>query len=80
MVRTQIYVTGAQQQALRRLAAHTRRKQSELIREAIDQFLTEACSEDRLSLLRQGLSLWRDRDDLPEPAALRREVDRAGIR
>ncbi|MFA6110839.1 MAG: ribbon-helix-helix domain-containing protein [Candidatus Latescibacterota bacterium] len=76
MVRKQVYITEDQQKALRRLAVHTRRKQSELIRQAINQFLTEARDEDR-HRLRQGRSLWRDRDDLPGPAALRREVDLA---
>lgn len=76
MVRTQIYLTEDQQKALRKLAARDRKKQSELIRQAIDQFLANFTQEDRLSLLRQGRGLWKDRQDLPDFAALRREADR----
>ena len=76
MVRTQIYLTEAQQKALRQLAARDHKKQSELIRQAIDQFLADSIQEDRLSLLRQGRGLWKDRQDLPDFAALRREANR----
>ena len=76
MVRTQIYLTETQQKALRRLAVRERKKQSELIRQAIDQFLVDSTQEDRLSLLRQGRGLWKDRQDLPDFAALRREANR----
>ena len=76
MVRTQIYLTEGQQKALRRLAVHTRKKQSELIRQAIDRYLLDTTQEDRLSLLRQGRGIWKDREDLPDFAALRREANR----
>lgn len=80
MVRTQIYLTEAQQKALRQLAVRERKKQSELIRQAIDQFLADSTQEDRLSLLRQGRGLWKDRQDLPDFAALRREANREQYR
>lgn len=76
MVRTQIYLTEAQQQTLRRLAVRTAQKQSTLIRRAIDQYLSEEAQEDRLSLLRQGRGLWKERQDLPDVATLRQEVVR----
>ena len=76
MVRTQIYLTEAQQKALRRLALREHKKQSELIRQAIDRFLADSTQEDPLSLLRQGRGLWKDRQDLPDFAALRREANR----
>jgi len=76
MVRTQIYLTEAQQQALRGLARRAHKKQSELIRHAIDRFLAAAPQEDRLSRLRQGRGLWQTRDDLPDFAALRKELNR----
>ena len=76
MVRTQIYLTEAQQKALRQLAVRERKKQSELIRQAIDQFLAQSTVQDRLSLLRQGRGLWKDRQDLPDFAAVRREANR----
>jgi predicted transcriptional regulator len=76
VVRTQIYLTETQHQTLRRLALRTCQKQSTLIRRAIDQYLSEEAQEDRLSLLRQGRGLWKERQDLPDVASLRQEVDR----
>jgi predicted DNA-binding protein len=76
MVRTQIYLTPEEQQALRALARRTGTSQSELIRQAIDSLLAEEQALDRTALLRQARGLWRDRDDLPDFAALRRELDR----
>jgi Arc/MetJ-type ribon-helix-helix transcriptional regulator len=76
MVRTQIYLTEAQQKGLRRLAVRERKKQSELVRQAIDEFLADSTQEDHLTLLRQGRGLWRDRQDLPDFAALRHEASR----
>ncbi len=77
MVRTQIYLTEAQQKALRRLALRARKKQSELIRQAIDQYLAQPTpQEDRLSRMRQACGMWEHRDDLPDFDALRREFDR----
>lgn len=76
MVRTQIYLTEAQRRRLRSLASQTGHKQSELIREAIDQYIASATSADYLTLVRKGVGLWRQRQDLPDFEALRGEFDR----
>lgn len=76
MVRTQIYLTDAEQKGLRALSRRTGMTQSELIRQAIDSFLSGEQEPDRTALLRQARGLWRDRDDLPDFGALRREFDR----
>lgn len=76
MVRTQIYLTETEQQALRVLSRRTGRSQSELIRQAIDSMLAQAQPTDRRSLLQQARGLWQGRSDLPDFAALRREWDR----
>ena len=76
MVRTQIYLTEAQRQQLRSLSSQTGRKQSELIREAIDSYVTSAKSADYLTLVRKGVGLWEGRVDLPNFEALRQEFDR----
>jgi hypothetical protein len=78
MVRTQIYLTAEEQQALRALSRRTGTSQSELIRQAIDSLLAGEEALDRAALLRQARGLWRDRDDLPDFAELRREMDRTG--
>jgi predicted transcriptional regulator len=78
MVRTQIYLTEEEQAALRSLSRKTGRTQSELIRQAIDSFLAEENEFDRSVLLSQARGLWKDRSDLPDFQALRREWDRTG--
>jgi len=76
MVRTQIYLTEQEQEGLRGLARSTGKTQSELIRIAIDRFLTVATPEDRAARLRRGRGLWQTRDDLPDFSELRRSWDR----
>jgi hypothetical protein len=71
-----LYLTEEEQRGLRALSRRPGRSQSELIREAIDSFLSQQESGDRSSLLRQARGLWSERTDLPDFAALRRELDR----
>ena len=76
MVRTQIYLTETQQQSLRTLAGRTGRKQSELIREAIDRYVAEVSPVDYRTMVNQATGMWRDRRDLPDFESLRGEADR----
>ena len=80
MVRTQIYLTEQERQRLADLARTSGRKQSELIQVAIDQMLAAHEGGRREAALKGLAGVWRDRDDLPDFPALRREFDRAGRR
>jgi predicted DNA-binding protein len=77
MQRTQIYLSEKEREALSAIAGETGRTKSDLIREAVDGLIAEYRGGNRLELLRRGRGLWRGRRDLPDFAALRRELDRS---
>ena len=64
MQRTQIYLTQGEARGVSRVAASTGRKRSEVIREAIDQYLQRFGPQDRLGRLRVACGIWKDRKDL----------------
>lgn len=72
MVRTQIYLTTAERDSLANLSKQTSKKQSELIREAIDQFLGGAVRANREAAMAAAAGMWKDRKDLPDFRALRK--------
>lgn len=76
MVRTQIYLTDRQRTKLAMLSKSSGRKQSELIREAIDSLIDLAGQDRRETVLREAAGIWKDRTDLPDFKALRTEWDR----
>ncbi len=77
MIRTQIYLTEQERTGLVALAKVSGKKQSELIREAVDRFL-EQFEETRLqAALENAAGMWKDRDDLPDFNAARRSLDRS---
>ncbi|MFZ0887879.1 MAG: ribbon-helix-helix protein, CopG family [Candidatus Binataceae bacterium] len=76
MVRTQIYLTRREHERLRRLAERTGSSQSKIIRAAVDHWLEQKAGEGRARILEDLAGLWRERTDLPDFAALRREADR----
>lgn len=76
MVRTQIYLTERQRDELAAIAKTVGKKQSELIREAVDRFIDEAGHGRRESVLREAAGIWKARKDLPDFRKLRDEWDR----
>ena len=77
MVRTQVYLTERQRDELLGIAKTVGKRQSELIREAIDQLINQAGSSRRDSVLRETAGIWKDRTDLPDFRAIRAEWDRS---
>jgi hypothetical protein len=69
-------MTKSQRDGLKAIAKTAGKKQSELIREAIDRFLDEVSCGRREALLREAAGIWKDRKDLPDFRATRAEWDR----
>jgi hypothetical protein len=77
MVRTQIYLTEHQREELATIARSSGKKQSEIIREAIDQLIHQSGSGHRELVLRKIAGIWKDRTDLPDFKSIRAEWDRS---
>lgn len=76
MVRTQIYLTEKEHKGLKAVSKATGMKQSELIREAVDQFLDLAQGSRRQHILKEAAGIWGSRQDLPDYSLNRRTWDR----
>jgi hypothetical protein len=79
MIRTQIYLTEQERDALRALAAESGKKQSELIREAIDSLIGNLGTKQRKAVMRRVAGMWKDRKDLPDFRSIRSEWDRNSL-
>ena len=76
MIRTQIYLTEHQRNELATIAKSFGKKQSELIREAIDRLIEQTGKNHRELVLRKAAGIWKDRTDLPDFKSIRAEWDR----
>ena len=76
MVRTQIYLTEHQRDGLAAIARNGGKRQSELIREAVDRFIEQTSRHRREAILIEAAGIWRNRSDLPDYEAMRAEWDR----
>ena len=76
MVRTQIYLTERQRDELAALSKISGKKQSELIREAVDCLINQSSSHRRKAILSKAAGMWKNRTDLPNFEEIRSEWDR----
>lgn len=76
MIRTQIYLTDRQRTELAAMSKALGKKQSELIRQAVDRFIEEAGEGRRELVLREAAGIWKERPDLPDFKEVRMEWDR----
>ena len=66
MIRMQVYLTEYQRAGLEQIGRVTGKKQSELIREAIDMFLDSTGDSCCDAVLNEAAGIWKSRDDLSE--------------
>lgn len=66
MLRTRIYLTREQKQRLGQMAAATEKRQSILIRAALDRYLAERQPKDWKEALEAVRGIWADREDLDD--------------
>jgi hypothetical protein len=76
MVRTQIYLTEHQRDELAAISKAAGKKQSELIREAVDRLINQSSYSRREAVLREAAGIWKDRTDLLDFNSTRAEWDR----
>jgi predicted transcriptional regulator len=76
MVRTQLYLTEEEKAGLDAVARTTDRKQSAIIREAVDRFLDLTRGDRRSAILDEAAGMWKNRRDLPDFETARRSWDR----
>jgi len=76
MIRTQIYLTDRQRDELASISKILGKKQSELIREAVDRFIEQSRQRKREIVLQQAAGIWKNRIDLPDFEAARTDWDR----
>ena len=76
MVRTQVYLTEHQRNELAVMAKASGKKQSELIREAIDHLIGQLSNRQREAVLQATAGIWRNRTDLPDFKDTRTQWDR----
>lgn len=77
MTALHIHLSDTTRRALHQIAERTEKSESEIIDEALQQFIEHRSEPDRLTLLRQARGIWKDRDDLPDAGELRKEWNRA---
>jgi hypothetical protein len=76
MIRTQIYLTDKQRTQLAIIANNLGKKQSEIIREAIDRLIDQSGQNQKKTALQKAAGIWKERKDLPDFRAIRSEWDR----
>jgi len=76
MVRTQVYLTEDEKQALSMISSKLGKKQSELIREAIDSFISKLSIEKREYIIDKLSGMWSDRDESLNSQSLRSDWER----
>lgn len=76
MVEIAIKLSDQNHEDLDQIARMTGKSEDQLVREAVDQFISKFHNGDRVSSMRKAKGIWKDRKDLPALEDLRRESNR----
>ena len=76
MIRTQVYLTDKQRAELLTISKTLGKKQSELIREAVDYYIDYISNDRKKAVLQEAAGLWKNRDDLPNFDDMRKDLQR----
>lgn len=69
-------VTEEEKESLSGLSSTTGKKQSQLIREAVDQYIVKSVKTNKLDVIERAAGIWAERDDLPDFGEIRNSWDR----
>jgi hypothetical protein len=76
MLTAHITLTETESRIIQDITKSTGKTLDDVVHEAIEQFIVRSTSQDRSAVLQQARGMWKDRDDLPDFEAMRREWDR----
>jgi metal-responsive CopG/Arc/MetJ family transcriptional regulator len=76
MKRTQIYIPKEMQEELDSLSRQYGTSKSEIIREAVTEYLARHSDSEKKKKLKAGAGLWSEKTDVPDISKLRKEFDR----
>jgi metal-responsive CopG/Arc/MetJ family transcriptional regulator len=76
MVKTQIYLTEEEGASIVRISKSLGHGKSEIIRQALDEFIERRDSKKRLKALQAARGMWADHESLPDLKAMRGSFDR----
>lgn len=77
MISTQVQLSEDTKEALRDLAEERETSQSDLIREALEEFLSPSNPEDQEDPLDESFGIWEDRENIHEEfREIRESMDR----
>lgn len=76
MKRTQIYISEEMKEELDTLSRQRGISKSEIIREAVAEYVSRQSETEKKEKLKAGAGLWKEKKDLPDLSKLRSEFER----
>ncbi|MDZ7755785.1 CopG family transcriptional regulator [Rhodohalobacter sp.] len=76
MKRTQIYISEKMKEELDALSQKRGISKSEIIREAVTEYISQHSEREKEMRLKTGAGLWKHKKDIPDLSKLRKEFER----